>query len=308
MARNVALYFALRTASLLVPAVPLRLAYGLASVLAMLAYHALSAPREGISLNLAGVLGLDPDDDKVRRAARAAFQNDAKNWVDTLRIGRLSHETILSLVEVEGWDRLRDGLAAGRGLIIVAMHLGDFDLVGQVVVARGLRLTVPVERMKPERLFLWLKRERGSKGINLVPLDQAPRELLRALRTGEPVAIMGDRVLAGKGVPARLFGRACIIPRSPMVLARRTGAPVVVAYGVRLASNRYHGFVSQPLPLESTGDQEQDDRRNAQILADEMAKGIARFPEQWLVFSPVWASEGPKNEPATIKRRAESRP
>lgn len=288
MIGNYALYLALLASRLLLRVVPLGAAYALAEAAGSLAYRFFPIPRNDIIANLSVVTGEPPNSPRVGSLAREAFITDAKNWVDTLRIGRVTDEEILSMVEVDNWERLVAASARGRGVIIVMLHLGNFDLVGQVLAARGYRLTVPVERVRPERLFNLLTSERRSRGLNAVPLDQAPREMVRALRAGELVAMAGDRGAGGRPVEVDLFGKPALIPRAAVSLARRTGSPVLVGVGLRREAGRYHGILFEEIPIARTADVAADDRENAQRLARVMEEAITQAPGQWLMFKRLW--------------------
>ena len=111
--------------------------------------------------------------------------------------------------------------------------------------------------------------------------------------------------LAGRGVAVDFFGRKAVLPRSAISLARQTEAPLVVAVGVRLPNGRFRGFVSPPIPMERSRDQEADARINAERLVSTMEGFIARFPDQWIVFSPVWA-DNDETQPVTIGRQSEA--
>jgi len=301
MAANLVLYLALRIAAAMAPHVPRAVAYRLASLIGLCAYYLFPTARRAITENLATVLGADRTNREVRKNARRAFQNDARNWVDTLRINSLTADEILALVDVQGWEHLEAALAPGRGVILVALHLGNMDLVGQYVVTRGLPVTIPVEHMKPQRLFEFLLAQRRSKGINVVPAERAPREMLLALKRGEIVAIASDRFVGGRGIEVQLFGRKTFLPRAPLVLARHTGAAVVVGLGVRLPSNRFQGFLTPPLPLDASQGPRETEERGAQYLAAAMEQYIRRYPDQWLVFAPVWKRDAEDEAPATIE-------
>jgi lauroyl/myristoyl acyltransferase len=162
------------------------------------------------------------------------------------------------------------------------MHLGNFDLVGHALLFRGPGLTVPVERMEPERLFRFLVDVRRSKGINVVPFDRAGREMLAALRAGKIVGIIGDRNVGGsRGVRAEFFGKEAVFPRAPVSLARHAGSPVLVGVAVRLPSERFRGYIT-PVSMQRSGQAEADERENVRHIARVMEDFIRRFPDQWL--------------------------
>lgn len=290
MIGNVALYLALRLAALVLPLLSLAFAYRLASLAGTLAYLLFPIPRRQLARNLALVTGLPSGSLEVRRASRRVFVNDARNWVDTLRIGRVSLDEIERKLDIEdgGWERLISAYDEGHGVILVTLHLGNYDLVGQLITLRGYALTVPVEHMRPPALYDFLTRERRSQGINAVAVEHAPRALLRALRAREMVAIAGDKSTAGRRIAVEMFGRVAYLPRGPASLARRTGANVVVACGVR-DGDRYRGIISPPVPMQRSGNADEDDAENTQRLARVFEAIVRRYPDQWMMFDNLWS-------------------
>jgi KDO2-lipid IV(A) lauroyltransferase len=273
--------------------------YRLARVAGWCAFYVVRDAREAVTANLAVVLGKIATSSEVRSAAMSAFQNDAMNWVDTLRIGRLSLSEIQDMVRVDDWSLLEDSLAGGRGLILVTLHLGNFDFVGQVLLARGYRLTVPVERMQPHALFDFLVEQRATNGINIVPVEHAPRDLIRALRSGELVGLAGDRNIAGKTMTLPVFGIPASLPIGPVSLARRTGCPLVLAVGIREGPGRFRGMMLA-VPMTFSGDAAFDDAHNLAAFVERMEQIVARFPEQWLLFRRFWQIDAGENTAATM--------
>jgi KDO2-lipid IV(A) lauroyltransferase len=182
------------------------------------------------------------------------------------------------------------------------MHLGNFDLVGQLLAARGWALTVPVERMKPAPLFEFLRQQRASQGITIVPLEQAPRAMIRALAQGQLVGLTADRVIAGKTVTVRLFGRDAELPRGFASLVRHVEAPVVVGVGVRKSDLTFQGYLSGPIAVSRTRSAE-DEVINTQRVVNVMEELIRRFPEQWMAFWPIWKPHFAEPEAATMEQQ-----
>lgn len=303
--RNRLLYVALRLAVRLLPYVPLKMAHTAAAGGGTLAYYVLPAARRAILQNLS--IALPEHTVEARKwIARRAFRNDALNWLDTLRIPSLSAEQIVQMVPVQGWKRLEQALELGEGTILVSMHLGNFDLVGQVIAAQGWQLTVPVERIEPPELFNLLTRWRQSQGIRLLPVDEAPRAILRAISRGEIAGLTADRHVAGKSITLDFFGQPAVLPRGPASLARRTGAPLLVGIGVRRPDGGFEGFITPPVPTERTSDATADEERITRAVVAIMEEFVRRYPDQWLAFSPVWQPGIALNGPATIEQQTEA--
>jgi KDO2-lipid IV(A) lauroyltransferase len=302
---NVLLYLALRVTAAVMPLLPLRVLYALATAAGTVAYYTVPAARAGILANLAVALPTTPPH-KRARIGRCAFCSDAKNWVDTLRICRLTDLEIRQTIHVDGWERITAAAREGNGVILVTMHLGNFDLVGQYVAAQGFRMTIPVEEMRPARLFDYLVRLRASRGINIVSVQKRPMQVMRALRRGEIVGLAGDRDFSGGGVEVDFFGRPALLPGGPARLARHTGSPLLIGIGVRKPSGGYEGFVPPPIELQHSDDEDADAHENTKRIARALEPFVTRFPEQWLAFSPIWPERNRPNHLATIERQEQA--
>lgn len=299
---NFLLYIALRGAAALLTVLPVELMYRIAAWIGTVAFFLNAPPRRALIRNLAAALGKPPNSVTVRRAARRAFQCDAKNWVDTIRISRLDQNALQQLVDIDGLEHLDRACAAGRGAVLVGMHLGNFDLVGQVLALRGYRVTVPVEHMRPERLFAFIMKMRTSRGIHAVPIDRAPREMLRALRAGEMVAVVADRYIAGRATSVSFFGHQALLPVAASTLVKRSGAPLFVGVGVRKANNRFHGHIIPVPDLESSRERELSDQEIMQRITGVMESMVQLYPDQWLVFSPVFQDDVSPETVATMEK------
>jgi lauroyl/myristoyl acyltransferase len=188
---------------------------------------------------------------------------------------------------------------SGTGVILVTLHLGNFDLVGQVLAAHGYRLTVPVERMQPVRLFDFLVKQRARNGIHVVPVEHASRELVRALHTGEMVGLAGDRSVAGKTARVPVFGKPAELPIGPVSLARRSRCPLLFAVGIRERPGEFRGIIKS-VPIVDSGDASGDDLRNLKEFVTLMEETVRQFPGQWLAFRPFWDSDISENSAATM--------
>jgi KDO2-lipid IV(A) lauroyltransferase len=138
----------------------------------------------------------------------------------------------------------------------------------------------------------------------VVPVERAPRALLRALRQGEIAAAAGDRAIAGRVEWVDFFGRPAPLPSGPVSLARHTGAPLLLGVGVRTPGSHFQGFVTPPLDLTTLSDAGRQDHENTQRLARAYEPFIRRFADQWLVFTPVWPPPAPAGiEPSVALER-----
>ncbi len=281
-------YYIYRVLGAVVPLLPPRLGHALFGWMGDLAYSRSAASRRNVEDNLRHVLGAQADPGRIATVARMIFRNQAYNYYDLFRVSSLRPEQIERLVTFRGWEHLDRGLAPGKGLLLVSAHFGNVDIVAQMLALRQYAVTVAAEHLRPEKLYQYVASLRASKGIRLVPADAFMRPLFRALRQNEIVGLAADRNLTGTGTLVEFCGAPALLPDGHVRLALHTGASLVMAFGLRKPDHTLEAFVESPLALERSGDAERDVHLGMARVVAVLEKYIGRYPEQWVMFQPVW--------------------
>lgn len=238
-------------------------------------------------LGSAGVRAAAAEPAALERLVHATFRHYVRAYVDVLRTRRLREEGPARVV----FDTVSFADAAfdpPGPRVFVSGHFGAMELGGAVLGRSiGAPVTVPMEVIDDPELQRLVARGRAAPGLRLVSLRDARRELRAALRRGEPIAIIGDRDLAGRGGTVSLFGAPMRIPVGPALLALEFGAPLHVA-SIRRVRGGYRMLI-ETLPAPPYGP------RRAQVgavlaeLARSFERHIALAPEQWwTVLFPIW--------------------
>lgn len=217
-----------------------------------------------------------------RRLTLSTFRKKARAVVDVWRLTPAAAAGLVAAIEVSGQDDLRTAHAEGRGVIVVAPHLGPWDLGAAWFAAAGFRPCAVVEHL-PGGAFEAHGRLRAAFGVEVVAHDR-PRRLRQTLREGRVLILMADRVIAGRGRDVPFAGGVRAVPEGPAALARLTGAPVVGAW---IAYDPSDGRIRAGLERVTAG----HDEMTAAIGAW-CASIAARFPDQWFVFQPGWRDDG----------------
>jgi lauroyl/myristoyl acyltransferase len=286
--QNLAGYCLFRLAGAMLPHVPAGVAYPLATLMGDLYYWLLPGRWAGVADNISHVLGKPVQSPAVRKAVRQVCRTLACNFYDMFRVPHLTGAQITELVEAEGWEHVEAARAAGRGIVIVAPHFGNLDIVMQIAAVRALPLTIPAEHLQPERLFEYVCSLRTSHGmLHLVPADGPLLELFRALRRNEAVALAADRDVTASGRMVDFFGAPARLPDSHVRLAVRTGAAVIAGVSTRRPGGRFLvRFFT--VPLEGTGDRDARVDRGMEALVDLLEREIRADPGQWVLTVPLW--------------------
>ena len=99
-------------------------------------------------------------------------------------------------------ENLDNALALGKGVIIVGAHLGNFSVVARTGAARGYKISIVAEDIKPPKLYDYVNKLRGHFGLEIIKLHSAQvRTIYHLLRNNEVLALAVDRDVTGDGIP-----------------------------------------------------------------------------------------------------------
>lgn len=284
-----------RFAAWFVPRLPERLGYWLFARGGDIAFFLNTRARQNYEKNLRHVLGPDVPPVTFREITRRACQNLIKNYFDLFRLPHLRRDQIWAqLDQVQGLEFVDEALRAGRGLVGGSAHLGNFNLFVYLTAAQfegRCEIVVPVERIEPPGVFEIAVRQRAAEGLELVPSDIAGRVLIKKLKQGAVLGLAIDLDPTGSGRIIDFFGAPARLPDGAAVLAVKYQVPLILAFIRRLENNHSAVVIEPPLALEHTGDLAKDTLCALEQIVARMEHWIRQYPEQWLMFRPVWESD-----------------
>lgn len=262
-----------------------------------LGYRPLGIRRRVVERQIAAAFpGLDAVD--VRRIARGAYEHLGRASIETAMLARLGRDAVLDLFEgADGWDAVASALARGRGLIFVTGHLGNWELGGAYLAARGVPLDVIARRMSNPLFDRYLTETRSRIGMAVVHDADAVRRTPRSLRDNRAVAFLADQGVLGLAstfVP--FFGRPAKTPRGPAVFALRLNVPVVFGAAVRRPSGRYR-LALEPIEVTDTGDRDRDVDAIVARYTATLERWVRLYPEQYFWHHRRWRRQPPDTPP-----------
>ena len=277
----------------LAKAIPLSLAYHVSRPIADIFYWVWTSKREAARRNYARMLDTSPDDKRVERLTRSSFRNFAKYIVELLHVQGWSTDRLDRLVIRHGEEHFEEARRYGRGIIFAGAHMGSIEVASALVLLEGFRITSVMARLRPKLLMDWIVLCRAKMGVTLLQTAGTGRQLLRALRRGEMVALVVDIGYRNDngGVPVTFRGHPTYFPAGLARLARISGAPIIFGTAVRLPGNRFAAYASPPILADRTGDAEADIRNTTQRVVDIFQDFVRRYPDQWYVFRDMWPND-----------------
>lgn len=192
---------------------------------------------------------------------------------------RPSHELLHLVRAVEGIEHYEAARAAGRGVIFVTPHLGNFEMAGRYV--SSLMPVVFLYRPPRARLLEPLMNAgRGRDDAQMAPANtRGVRMMYKALKQGGAVGILPDQApRAGEGVWADFFGRPAYTMTLVARLQQSTGAAVIPFYAERLSYIRgYKLYFGHPIYLQ--GYTPVEGARGLNLCVEDL---VRQCPQQYL--------------------------
>lgn len=256
--------------------------------LGFIGYYLLPRERKRALTHLSSVFA-DRSVAWVRRTARRSFMHLGKSMLEIMLMtpGRLA-----KIADFPGQDNLRKALAAGKGVVYVTGHIGNWELCGGVI-AQHFPLSVVAAPIEPEPLNDMLVGLREQTGMKIILRGKpgASRQLIRIFKENRILGLLIDQDTDVEGAFVDFMGRPAWTPTAAASMAIKFNAPVVFGYTRRGKDNRHTVIVEGPLDLVRTGNMEQDIVANTALFNRKIEECIMREPEQWVWMHRRWRKQ-----------------
>lgn len=281
-----------------------------ASLLAAIDGAFSASRREGLRHNLAAIAAwghpLLSSESMRRDAARAVFRSYHRGCLDYLAHRRGAHGP-RHAPRFAGAERLYRAIAAGRGAVVTAPHLGNWELAGLTMARLGFRVHVVTGVQFHASVSRAVRAAKEADRIAVSTPEDGFLPLLRTLRSGGLVVLLADGDVSTRGGSVRFFGATAEFPVGPALLSRRAGVPIVHAYAVRERDGGQRiVFESVDRPDRSRPVAE-DVARLTEGVVRALERAVAANVTQWCIFRPlvgVGAGSEPDAAAATIATHA----
>lgn len=196
-------------------------------------------------------------------------------------------------IEFTGEEQIRSALAGGRGAVLLTGHIGNWEVMGQLLTRLDAPFNMVMFDGVPPALKATMENLARDRTLKVLYTDGSPTAaaaMLKVLRDGEMVGMQGDRGLAGEPVEVPFLGGTAALPVGAYVLAAAAKAPLLHVFAVRRGWRRYsfHGFETPPMSYRDRRNKQPDLQRWATAFASRMEDFLREYPHQWGNFFPFW--------------------
>jgi predicted LPLAT superfamily acyltransferase len=193
-------------------------------------------------------------------------------------------------------DRIAQAAAAGKGVILLSAHVGNWEIAGNLLKDRlGVPINVMLldaEREALQRIYRPALEQRRFRTIPFTPgSPDASVEMMARLRAGEIVCLLGDRLLEGRRERVGFLGAPAAFPVGAFALALASDAPVVPVFTIKTGLRHYTFSASEPIHIEAASRSHRDRalRDGLETFVGHLERMVRAHPYQWYNLYDFWA-------------------
>jgi len=223
---------------------------------------------------------------------RSLFIKLGQTFLEVMYLPVLTPERMSRYVEMEGRQYLEEALAKGKGVAVLAAHIGNWEWLGAALAMSGFPVASIVKKQPNDQHTKILNEYRQNAGIEI--FTRGTTELVaaaKALKKGKVLGFFTDQDAGAGGVFVEFLGKMASTPRGMAVFARRLGVPVVPVFMIRRPSGGHRIIVSPPLESVRTDDEAADIYRITSQATQFIEDVIKTHPDEWLWFQKRWNTE-----------------
>jgi KDO2-lipid IV(A) lauroyltransferase len=220
---------------------------------------------------------------------RAALQKDAYTHLGSLGLEILMllgpmKRYVMRNSELVGVEHWREAKARGKGVLFLASHVGNWEVMAATgAIKGGMDLMLVTKHLKPEWLHQAIERGRARCGVRATYEPRTLKDVLSHLKKNGTVGFVLDQYAGPPvGVRVPVFGVPVGTTTAVATLARRTGATVLPVVNYREPGGRWKVVIRPPMAWSASEDAAYELAANTARYAAEIERDIYAHPEQWL--------------------------
>jgi Kdo2-lipid IVA lauroyltransferase/acyltransferase len=232
-----------------------------------------------------------PPCQEVGQLAEKTFENLGRSLLEICRLYHARGEEVIANIELRGRENYEAARAKGRGMICLSGHCGNWELMALAFSRLFGDGVVVASRQKNPFFNRMVERMRMRYRSRVIYKKGALRGILAALKKGDLVGILADQaVLPEDGVLIEVMGRKAWASKAPVLIARKSGAPLVPVFIHR--EGERHVITFYPEHQLSGDMSEEGITKETQALSRYVENFVVAHPTQWYWVHRRWKRAG----------------
>ncbi len=269
------------------------------SVLSFVPYEKVCTFIENILVFAGTVLRIRLKDTK--KHISYAFPEYSKKEINELvikvykHVGRTAAETYFSNpydfyqnTEVVGFENMMEAYSKNRGVILLAAHLGNWELAGRYLAYKGLPVCAIAKRQRNRLFDAFMNKIRVGSGVEIIFNKLSMRNIISAIKRKKIVTIVADQNAGKDGILMDVFGKPASVHTGPARIAIKTGTPIVYGFAVRNEKKHMKLIFLKPVYTDKIQYSDEAVYRLTAEISDTYQEYIKKYPQYWLWLHKRW--------------------
>jgi len=238
-------------------------------------------------------LGLTPE--VAQQTIASLFMKLGQTFLEVLYTPAMTKQKMQECVTIENRHYLDEAMASGRGVVLLAAHIGNWEWLGASLAMAGFPVASVIKPQPNKQHTKLLNEYRQLAGIEL--FTRGTTELIsaaRALKEGRLVGLLADQDAGPNGLFIEFLGKMSSTPVGAAVFAKKFKVPVIPVFIVRKAEGGHRVIMHEPLYDEETGNKDDDIYQLTTKMTNIIDATIRQYPDEWLWFQKRWNTSQPK--------------
>ena len=281
------IYTSMKALSAILCALPYQLQYGIGYLLGQLGWLFTPKKRKRLAIGQILFCRITDDVEEAKRIAKASVTRFGRMIVDVLRYPEIKDGKYKEMFTMDGREYLEDAKADGKGAIMIALHSGNWELLGGILASEGYPLiSVAMQQQGDADRFI---NEYRTMMHQHVTYKTGVREMVKELHKGSFIGLIMDQDPGDQGQLVPFFGYETLTPVGPAAMARMQDVPIIpVTIRFDEYTEKHKITVHPPIYAEKTDDRKRDIAVTLTILNEWLEDYIRRYPEDWFWLHNRW--------------------
>jgi len=273
---------------------PLGMSFFLGGCLGSLVYSFNLKRRALVYANLKTAFGKRLSPRELKKLTKDFYRAFGQNLIEVFLIPLVNQDYIKKYVDIEGRQHLDEAFKKGKGVILLGIHEGSWELSNVVCANLGFPLAFFIRQQKFPRLNGLLNAYRAQKGCRLIGRENQTRHLIQTLKSNNAIGMTADQG-GRRGVLVDFFGKDAPMGTGAVRLALKHGCTLLVGFYVRIKGPHMKIILEPPFELIKTGRLKEDIAQNLKKITHIFEGYLERYPQEYLWFYKIWKYSQTRN-------------
>lgn len=262
----------------------------LAAPLSTFVYHVIPIRKNVVKLNLSKAFP-EKSETEINKLVRSNYKNSILTLIEFVCFKKMSRDQILDLVTVNEDDinMIINSVTDNKGSILLTAHFGNWELAAHWIgIKFNTSLGVLVKNQSNQYVTEFVRSLRESFGNKSITIGSSVKELLKILKTGGFVGIVGDQRGPREAERVKFFGLDTAFYHGTSTIALKSKVPVFMLMCARQKNGKFIGYIEELSFKNLPENKEQQVVEITQRYISTLEKYVRKYPDQLFWMHNIW--------------------